>query len=100
MTIAKCTECNAPQPGLDFDIYSGFKTTPKIGFEILDDGICKNCFRNNTYVIVLEDLLKHAILDSIQFDLGKGSHRITKLLRDYADKIDAEANKHKHKWDY
>ena len=98
MTVAKCTECSAPHPDLDFFIYSGFEDAPKISFELLGDSVCKNCFRTNTYVIELEDLLKHTILESIEFDLGEGSYRITKLLRDYADKIDAEADKHKHEW--
>ena len=48
---------------------------------------------------MLEDILKDTVLGSIEFDYGEGSHKITKLLRDYADKIDAEANKHKHKWE-
>tara|TARA_R100000541_G_C1871388_1_gene80846 strand:+ start:111 stop:413 length:303 start_codon:yes stop_codon:yes gene_type:complete len=99
MTVARCTECNAPHPDLDFDLYSGFKDTPKICFELFDNGVCKNCFRTTTYEIALEDILKETVLGSIECDLGEGSHRITKLMRDYADKIDAEANKHKHKWD-
>jgi len=101
MTIAKCTECNAPHPDLYFDIYSGFSDTPKISFSFSDDfevGLCKSCYNTNTYEIILEDILKQTVLGSIKDDHGEGSHRITKLLRDYADKIDAEANKHRHKW--
>ena len=101
MTVATCTDCNTPHPDLDFDIYSGFETTPKIAFSMSEDievGICESCFFTNTYEIVLEDILKDAVLGSIEQDLGEGSYRITKLLRDYADKIDAEADKHKHEW--
>jgi hypothetical protein len=46
----------------------------------------------------LEDILKEFSLNHISHDLGENSHRVTKLLRDYADKIDAEADKHKHEW--
>ena len=99
MTIAKCTECNTQHPDLDFELYSGFKDKPLIGFWLDDNGVCENCFRTDSYVIVLEDILKDTVLGSIEFDYGEGSHKITKLLRDYADKIDAEANKHKHKWE-
>ena len=98
MTVAKCTECNTPHPDLNFDIYSGFEDTPKIAFRMSDDigvGICESCYDTNTYEIILEDILKEAVLGSIEQDHGEGSHRITKLLRDYADKIDAEADKNK-----
>lgn len=102
MTVAKCTECNTRHPDLNFDIYSGFKDTPKIAFSMPEDDEhlwCEICDCNNAYEIDLEDILKEAVLGSIEQDLGEGSHRITKLLRDYADKIDAEADKNKHRWD-
>ena len=37
-----------------------------------------------------------AVLGGIENDHGESAHLITKLLRDYADKIDAEA--YKNKW--
>ena len=99
MTVAKCTECNTPHSTLNFDLYSGFETTPKIAFmtpEYIDEVWCQSCGHNNVYEIDLEDILKETVLGSIEQDHGEGSHRITKLLRDYADKIDAEA--YKNKW--
>ena len=99
MTVAKCTQCNTPHPDLDFDLYSGFETKPKIAFSMVEDDEhlwCQSCECNNVYEIDLEDILEEAVLGSIEQDHGEGSHRITKLLRDYAEKIDAEA--YKNRW--
>ena len=99
MTVAKCTECKKWHPTLNFDLYSDIESTPRIGFEMpMDDEHlwCEICDCNNVYFIELEDILEEAVLGSIEQDHGEGSHRITKLLRDYADKIDAEA--YKNKW--
>jgi len=106
MTIAKCTECGSIHPDLDFNLYSGFSWVegledPKIGFSLPEGVFCQNysCEDGNVFIIKLEDILRETVLESIEFDYGEGSHKITKLLRDYADKIDEEAIKHKHKWD-
>ena len=103
MTVAKCTECKKRHPTLDFDLYSDIKSTPSIGFSMPEDDEhlwCEICDCNNVYFIELEDILEEAVLGSIENDHGESAHRITKLLRDYADKIDAEADKHRHLWDY
>ena len=94
MTVAKCTMCKAKHPTLNFYLYSGF-SKPDILFNL---DWCESCEMEEGYVISLEDILKEFSLDHISHDLGEGSHRVTKLLRDYADKIDAEADKHKHEW--
>ena len=99
MTVAKCTECKKRHPTLDFDLYSDIKSTPSIGFSMPEDDEhlwCEICDCNNVYFIELEDILEEAVLGSIEYDHGESSHRITKLLRDYAEKIDAEA--YKNRW--
>ena len=94
MTVAKCTMCKAEHPNLNFSLFSGFYK-PDILFAL---DWCESCELEEGYVISLEDILKEFSLDHISHDLGESSHRVTKLLRDYADKIDAEADKHKHEW--
>ena len=94
MTVAKCTMCKAEHPNLNFYLFNGFDN-PDIIFHL---DWCESCELEEGYVISLEDILKEFSLDHISHDLGESSHRVTKLLRDYADKIDAEANKHKHEW--
>ena len=106
MTFPKCTECGSTHPDFDFDLTSGFtgvegSEDPTIGFVLREGDFCQNhnCEAGNVFIMKLEDLLRQTVLDSIPNDYGEGSHRITKLLRDYADKIDAEAIKYKHEWD-
>jgi len=94
MSEAKCTMCKAAHPNLDFYLVSNFDK-PDIVFNL---DWCESCELEEGYVISLEDILKEFSLEHIGHDLGENSHKVTKLLRDYADKIDAEANKHRHKW--
>ena len=99
MTVAKCTECHAPHTTLNFDLYCDIEITPRIGFmmpEYVDEVWCQSCGHNQVYFIDLEDILEEAVLGGIKNDHGESAHLITKLLRDYADKIDAEA--YKNKW--
>jgi len=93
MTIAECTEKGVDQPEFDIDLYSGFDEHPVLSFMLPDE-----CWPDSNYngggvfTLKLEDLLKDAIDDAIAFDQGEGAHKITALLREYADKIDKRAS--------
>lgn len=98
MAIAKCTEDGNNQPEFDFDISGLFDGGPRITFllpyECWTDGY-DGC---GIFHISLEELLDETVSTVIQDDWGKSAHKITKLLREYADKIDAEAEAHKEHW--
>lgn len=99
MTIAKCTEEGSCAPRFDLDICGGFGDGPYISFSLPDE-----CWPESDYdgagvfTVDLKEILEEAINGVIEFDSGESAGEITALLREYADRIDAEAEKHRDKW--
>ncbi len=91
MTIAKCSENGKDCPKFDIDLYSGFDDDPVLAFSIPGE-----CWPQSEYdgdgvlIIKLKDLLEETFENHLQFDGGEGTHKITKLLREYADKLDED----------
>ena len=95
MAIAKCTENGKNAPKFDIDLYSGFDDNPALALMIPDE-----CWPDNGYdgqgvfKLHLKDLLEETLNEHIGFDAGEGTHKITSLLREYADKLDKSVNEH------
>lgn len=100
--IAKCAEDSEHQPEIHVELESGWygDEDPLISFQLPDD-----CFPEPDYDgmgvfnIDLKDLLEDALSQHIANDLGESTHKMTKLLREYADKLDASAQEVADKWD-
>ncbi len=80
---------NAPE--FRFGINSGFDEHPYIGFSLPNECWPEHYEGCGTYSINLEDILQEALNDHLAFDGGEGTHKITALLRKYADLLDEDA---------
>lgn len=97
MAIMKCIENGENPPKFDIGLYSGFES----GEPYLLFCIPSECRPDTDYngagffEVTLEDILEETLSNHINFDGGRNTHRITKLLRKYAKKLDKSAKKHR-----